>query len=621
MTKAPQISPHESERLEALRRSNLLYAPKDAVFDRISQLASKLLGMPLASVTLIDEKEQWFKSFVGSNLERIPRENSFCRHTIRYDHVTVVPDTTRDPRFADNPFVVGEPGIRFYAGAPIKTPEGHHLGTLCVLDTRLRPDFQDSEVETLGELADLISSWIKMRESAGYLDATTGIFTRQRMLETLEAELRNPTARAYAEVRLVGIVDIAMPKQMHDLTQVMGYSQTEQFIVECINRLSSKIGLTQDLYRIGLYRFGFFMNENAGAGIQRKLDALIKTLHEPFDSGVGLLLAPSAKLGVTMVAEHSTASAEDILRQASVAADDAWESSRGWTFYKPHSDAVRQRKLQLLTELPGALTATDQLYLVYQPKIDLATNACLGVEALLRWQHPTLGFVSPIELIEAAEKTALMRPLTNWVLDAAIAQCAQWRKDGLSLQVAVNLSAYDLSDDEMVSRVSERLVKHDLPGEHLELEFTESTLIRDLDAVLPKLQQLHVLGVSTAIDDFGTGYCNLSYLQKLDVSKIKIDRRFVQTLEDDPRGQTLTRAIVNLAHDLDYQIVAEGIENDATLSLLMAWGCEQAQGYLFSRPLAPDALFDWVHAGGSHHAGASKQAGPENADVCFLGHH
>jgi EAL domain-containing protein (putative c-di-GMP-specific phosphodiesterase class I) len=285
-----------------------------------------------------------------------------------------------------------------------------------------------------------------------------------------------------------------------------------------------------------------------------------------------------------------------------VAADDAWEHSRRWTFYKPQSDASRQRKLQLLTELPAALTSNDQLYLLFQPQVDLATHTCGSVEALLRWQHPTLGFVSPIELIDAAERTALIQPLTNWVLDAAIAQCATWRKAGLNLRVAVNLSAYDLADDNIVGRVSQRLRTHDLPGENLELEFTESTLIRDLDATLPKLRQLHMLGVSTAIDDFGTGYCNLSYLQKLSASKIKIDRRFVQNLERDPRSQTLTRAIVNLAHDLGYELVAEGIENENTLALMSNWGCEQAQGYLFSRPLTPEHLTTWIKNGGASQA-------------------
>lgn len=592
---------HETERLAALRRSTLLHEADDPIFDQVSELATRLLDSPIGCVTVVDAQYQWFKASTRGSGFRIEREQSFCTHTIASDDVLVVPDMHCDARFTDNPFVTGEPFVRFYAGAPLVF-DGKNLGSLCVLDTKPRSDFGETEKAVLKELADFLGNWLEALNNPAYRDPSTGICTRQRMLTVLKHELTQPPAPNTMQVRLIGIVDITVPKQMHELTQVMGHEQTERFIVECIDRLSDKIGAGRELYRLGLYRFGFFMTEQVGIGIQRKLDALVHSLHEPFDSRVGLLLQPSAKLGVTILREHDNDSAEEILRQASVAADDAWEHSRRWTFYKQQSDASRQRKLQLLTELPAALTSNDQLYLLFQPQVDLATHTCGSVEALLRWQHPTLGFVSPIELIDAAERTALIQPLTNWVLDAAIAQCATWRKAGLNLRVAVNLSAYDLADDNIVGRVSQRLRTHDLPGENLELEFTESTLIRDLDATLPKLRQLHMLGVSTAIDDFGTGYCNLSYLQKLSASKIKIDRRFVQNLERDPRSQTLTRAIVNLAHDLGYELVAEGIENENTLALMSNWGCEQAQGYLFSRPLTPEHLTTWIKNGGASQA-------------------
>lgn len=593
---------HESERLEALHRSHLLSSANDPVFDRLTQLASRLLDTPLASISLLDDKFVWVKSSVGSTRSWFPRDQTFCDFAIRQDDVMLVPDTTLDPRFASNPFVAKPPHLRFYAGVSLRTGEGHRLGTLCVLDTRPRPDFQARERLILSELGELVSAWIRMRESAGYLDAATGIYTRGRMLEVLGAELRRPVSLQDTRVRLVGIVDIEVPKQMHELVQVMGHDQADRFIVECINRVSSRIGIGEELYRIGLYRFGFFMTETSKSNIKHRLDTLVQALHEPFNSGLGLLLAPSAKLGVTLLTSDSGSSPETVLRQASVAADDAWESNRNWTFYKPQSDAARRRKLALLTELPGALRATDQLYLLYQPQIDLVTGHCVGVEALLRWQHPSLGPVSPIELIEAAEKTTLMRPLTDWVLDTAIAQCAQWRDAGSSLRVAVNLSAYDLADDNIVDRVAERLQKHKLAGPHLELEFTESTLIQNIDAVLPTLRRLSALGVTTAIDDFGTGYCNLSYLQKLDADRIKVDRHFVQSLEDNLRGQTLTRAIVNLAHDLNYQIVVEGIENQRTLAMVTEWGCEQAQGFLFSRPVSSSELQTWISAGGARNA-------------------
>lgn len=593
MTDSRPQSEHESERLAALDRTPWFQDAYEPMFGQVTELARELLGTTHACVTLVGEHYQWFKSSTRNADYSVPREHSFCSHTVAGGEAFVVSDTHDDPLFARNPFVTGTPFIRFYAGVPL-TFDGYNVGALCVLDSAPRPDIGEREIALLKQLAAFLQRCLPQANKPSHRDPSTGIFTRQRMLNVLEQELAQPPTDGTLQMRLIGIVDIAVPKQMHELTLVMGHDQTERFIVECVDRLSNRIGSSRELYRIGMYRFGFFMKEPLGMGVQRRLDALVASLQAPFDSRVGLLLQPSVKLGVTMLREQGSASAEELLRQASVAADDAWQHCRCWTFYKPDSDAARQRKLQLLTELPAALASQEQLYLVFQPQVDLRTRSCVSVEALLRWQHPMLGFVSPVELIEAAEKTALIQRLTDWVLDAAMAQCAQWREMGLDLRVAVNLSAYDLADDHIVERVAQRLRRHDLPGENLELEFTESTLIDDLDASLPKLRHLHMLGVSTAIDDFGTGYCNLSYLQKLNASRVKIDRRFVQNLEYDTRGQTLTRAIVNLAHDLGYELVAEGIENQTTLALMSQWGCEQAQGYLFSRPLAPDELVAWI---------------------------
>lgn len=592
-------SAREAERVDALHRLDLIHAPLDPALDRATDLAARLLEMPVSLITLVDETRQWFKAGVGVEMLGTPRAHSFCAHAIEADDVMVVPDLAADDRFADNLLVVQPPHVRFYAGAPIRTIDGYSLGTLCVMSWEPQPDFGAEQTRILVDLAALVSSWLRMRESAGYLDATTGVFTRQRLLETLGTTLRRSSAAHGLPAPLLGVIDVAMPRQMHDLIQVLGYQHTERFIAECIERLSNAIGQDHPIYRIGLFRFGVLLRAQPDERTRDYLYRLLKTLRQPFDSEIGILLAPDTVMGVARIdaGDDTEIDAGEILRRASAAADDAWESDCCWCYYNPTGEARRQRRVRLLTDLRGALEASDELHLEYQPKVDAASGDCVGVEALLRWQHPELGFVSPAELIDAAEHTALMRPLTDWVLDTALAQIAAWRRRGLTLPVAVNLSAHDIADEAIVERVTTHLRRHQLPGDCLEVEFTESTLIDDLDAAVPRLEQLHAIGVTTAIDDFGTGYCNLAYLQKLNAGKIKIDRRFVQTLDSDERGQVLTRAIVRLAHDLDYRIVAEGVENEATLRLLVDWACDQAQGYLFSRPLIADALHDWVRSG------------------------
>ncbi|MES1925586.1 EAL domain-containing protein [Salinisphaera sp. T31B1] len=592
----PYTAADEAERLDALYRLDLIHGPSDPALDRATTLAARLFDMPISLITLVDRDRQWFKSRVGTTAHGTPRAHSFCLHAIEDNRLLVVPDLTADMRFANNPLVSEPPHIRFYAGAPIRTIDGHIVGTLCVMSDELRPDFGHEQARTLADLAALVSGWLRMRESAGKMDPATGIFTRQRLLERLGTLLRR--TRGTGPERLLGVVDVALHRQMHELIQVLGHGHAESFIAECIERLAGALGRDQPLYRVGLFRFAVILDEQPGERTAARLSDLVKTLRKPFESDVGVLLAPDTVMGMARIdpGTDRAGDAVEILRRASVAADDAWEGEWGWACYEPGRDERRQRKIQLLADLATALRATDQLYLVYQPKIATVDNRCIGVEALLRWQHPRLGFIPPAELIEAAEKTALMRSLTDWVLDTALAQSAAWRRRGLALPVAVNLSAYDIADENMVERIAQRLAFHSLAGDSLEVEFTESMLIHDLDAATRQLKQLHAMGVATAIDDFGTGYCNLSYIQKLDASKIKIDRQFVQTLDTDERGQTLTRAIIRLAHDLGHSVVAEGVENLATLELLVEWGCDQAQGYLFSRPIRADALFDWCRA-------------------------
>ena len=219
-------STREAERLNALHRLDLIHAPRDPVLDRATGLAARLLDMPVSLVTLVDASRQWFKAGVGVDLLGTPRAHSFCAHAIEADEVMVVPDLVADDRFADNPFVAQPPHVRFYAGAPIRTIDGYSLGTLCVMSREPQPDFGSEQTQTLVDLAALVSGWVRMRESAGYLDAATGIFTRQRLLETLGTALRRSPTAGDSHASLLGVVDVAMPRQMHDLIRSCQMSRT-----------------------------------------------------------------------------------------------------------------------------------------------------------------------------------------------------------------------------------------------------------------------------------------------------------------------------------------------------------------------------------------------------------
>ena len=279
------------------------------------------------------------------------------------------------------------------------------------------------------------------------------------------------------------------------------------------------------------------------------------------------------------------AAPEDVLRRLLNAGDDAREADGRIASYDPVHDQRMARSFALVNDFSAALAADDQLQLVYQPRIELATGRVLGVEALLRWCHPTLGNVPPGEFVPLVEQTALVRPMTEWVFAAAIRQTLAWTRAGLDLCVSVNVSARNLDESDFAERLLRAVREAHLDTRHLELEFTESATARDQASVTSQLEVLHEAGIAIAIDDFGTGYSNASYIQRLPVSVLKVDRSFVTDLATSERSAKLVRSMVAMARDLGYRVVAEGIETQVVYDLLVAFGCDEGQGYFMAKPM------------------------------------
>jgi EAL domain-containing protein (putative c-di-GMP-specific phosphodiesterase class I) len=226
--------------------------------------------------------------------------------------------------------------------------------------------------------------------------------------------------------------------------------------------------------------------------------------------------------------------------------------------------------------------------------VRLTDKAFYGFEALIRWNHPELGFVPPNDFIPIAEMTSLIHPLTAWVLEKSIAQCCEWRSQGLDVSVAVNLSARNLLDENMPKLVRSLLQKYELPPSALELEITESSIMTDPARALRVLQQLHELEVQLSLDDFGTGYSSLAYLKKLPVQTLKIDLSFIRNMLNDHQDELIVESTIHLAHSLSLKVVAEGVENDALIQRLTAMGCDEAQGYHVGRPMALPQINEWM---------------------------
>jgi EAL domain-containing protein (putative c-di-GMP-specific phosphodiesterase class I) len=302
------------------------------------------------------------------------------------------------------------------------------------------------------------------------------------------------------------------------------------------------------------------------------------------------LVSTRASIGVALGSPELTGA--DLLRQADTAMYAAKEAESPIVVYAEDLDRGRAERLTLLADLHLALER-DELELHYQPQLDLHTDQVVSVEALVRWRHPARGQIGPDEFIPLAESSGMIEELTHQVLRKALRQVRAWRDAGIDLVVAVNLSAYNVNNVNLVEDVAAALAEAGLPADRLVLEITESSVMGDPGRTVPILQRLSDIGITLSLDDFGTGYSSLSYLQKLPVREVKIDKSFVMGLtEDDGQAHAssvLVRSILTLASNLGLRVVAEGIENVEVMELLRGLGCDLAQGYYIARPLpAPE---------------------------------
>jgi diguanylate cyclase (GGDEF)-like protein/PAS domain S-box-containing protein len=293
-------------------------------------------------------------------------------------------------------------------------------------------------------------------------------------------------------------------------------------------------------------------------------------------------------IGIACYGPHGV-DAATLLRAADVAMYTAKRRGDEYAVYTADKDDNSASRLTLITDLRHAIEH-DQLVLHYQPKVDLKTGEVTSVEALVRWQHPERGFIPPDRFIPLAEHTGLIKPLTKWVLNEALRQCRDWHRAGLPIDVAVNLSAWSLYDPDLVETVRLLLDRWTVEPSSLGLELTESVVMTDPVRAKGTLTQLHALGVQVSIDDFGTGYSSLGYLKRLPVQQLKIDKSFVMQMASTDDDAFIARTIVDLSHNLGLEVVAEGVEDRQTLRLLAMMGCDLAQGYHLSRPLAASDL-------------------------------
>lgn len=572
----------EAARLEALHRLELLDTPPSEAFDRITRMAAQLFNLPIAAVSLTDSDRQWFKSKVGVAHDSIPRQHAPCATVADTAGVLVVPDLLEDAHFRDSGLAAG--GIRFYAGAPLNTSEGYCLGAMCVLGLEPR-QITDAESQALQDLATMVMAQIELQHALGRIDPISGLPNRNQFISDFtDLELAGPAG----DMRLAALVSLASPQELSDAQRVMGSGYLDEMVRDAVPLL--RLGGAGKIYHVASTQFAFF----APPGVS--LETFRAQLQSWLDARSGHGQARFITTTTVGIAPFTVGQTEglDLLRNMHSAAHDGLAAERCVRVFSSEHDAILQRRFWLVNAFRAALESRSQLHLVYQPKVALKGGACAGVEALLRWTHPEKGAISPGEFIPVIEGTSLARATTEWVLAAAMRQMAAWRHEGVALQVAVNVSAVNLEEPDFCDRVLKLLARHRVPASSLAIELTESALMRNPKVAQVTLERLARAGVQLAIDDFGTGYSSLAYLQSLPANVVKIDQSFMRNLAHDERRRALVGTMIKLSHDLGHKVVAEGVETVEVEDFLRAAGCDEVQGYLHARPLAPGPLAEWL---------------------------
>lgn len=577
---------NEVERLDALMRLRLLDTPPSETFDRITRTASKLFGLPIAAVSLTDSERQWFKSRIGVEHDSIPRDKAPCAQVAETHRVVVLPDLMADPCYSTS--LLATQGVRFYAGAPLVTRDGHGLGALCVLGLEPRTA-SESELTALTDMAAMVMAQIELQHAFGRVDPVSGLPNRLQFFDDLMDLGRDP----HDTQRIAVLVDLAKIEQISNGTRVMGAGYVDDMVRVAARTIREALGPNRIAYHVGATQFAFLAPPDVDPSdyqdiVQDVLDGLPKGETDGFMVTAAIGLAPFSP-GKT---EPSV-----ILRMAHSAALEARGSRDPVRIYSSEEDQGHARRFQLMREFGTALhEGGNQFKLVFQPRIDMSTGDCTGAEALMRWRHPLLGAVPPSEFIPIIEQTTLARETTHWVLENAIQQLGHWHAEGRQLTLSVNISAANLEETDLVQRIQLLLLKYRVRPSFLELELTESAVMRDSERSMWQLNALRSAGVRLAIDDFGTGQSSLSYLQKLPMDVVKIDRSFIKELGTGAKPELLVNSMIILSHELDYRVVGEGVETADIAEILRQLGCDEAQGYLFARPMGAAEFESWLSA-------------------------
>lgn len=563
-----------------------------AIAEETLRVLQLLLRSPLTLFHVYDEDSATFDLVASTgyspeqeaSLRRMPIHRSLTAQAIEQGCILSSPSVADDPRLAPE---VRERllslGVRSLTVMPLIYQE-KTLGAIGMHFNECGNEFSDSELDILRAVCQTVALAmanacnVQELEFQATHDSLTGLPNRTQLHRDATESLRwiSGSARQLALM----LLDLDRFKEVND---TLGHRTGDQLLKLVAQRLQEMLG-SQDamLARLGGDEFAILLRAVSSTDQAMATAAhVVAALREPIEVE-GIFIELGASIGVAVYPQHGGTS-HALLRCADVAMYAAKTSVTSVSLYDSSHDAHNPRRLAMITEL-GAAIRGEQLVLHYQPRYQLQEGRWCSSEALVRWQHPRLGFIPPGEFVQFAETSELIRPLTLWVARQTARQLAAWRDEGLSISTSINLSTRNLLDIALPDALAELIQEYRLEPGSLELEITETALMTDPDRAMQVVERLAGLGMRLSIDDFGTGYSSLAYLKRLPLHSLKIDRSFVRDMLHDDQDAIIVRSTIGLAHSLGLQVVAEGVEDLATLARLREFGCDEAQGYVLSKP-------------------------------------
>ncbi len=420
-------------------------------------------------------------------------------------------------------------------------------------------------------------------------DSLTGLANRYQFHTNLKCAIK--LANQQKNKIAVLFLDLDNFKQVND---IYGHLAGDKLLCGVARQISKTVRDKDTVARLGGDEFAVILLDlDSDEYLQTIANRLVQNVSQPISIGFKEIEVKTS-IGISIYPDHDT-NTDELIRKADLALYQAKDAGRG--LYKHYDDTMHTLMLQR-EQLEGELKAAvekNEFVLYYQPKMDLVTNKLIGVEALIRWEHPQRGLLQPGVFLEVAESSKIILAIDHWVLRAVCKQLWEWNKDSQlgSISVSANVSARKFQEPSFVDQIELLLTENKIDPKRLELEMTESAMMDQMDSVVKVITHLHELGLEIAIDDFGTGYSSLTYLRRFPVDRLKIDRSFISDLTTNQDDATISRAVIDLGHNLNLRVIAEGVETEDQLCFLREYGCDEVQGYFIGKPMAADVFTAW----------------------------